>query len=192
VTVLRAATPVVSILLVASGCTDAGPDDATGTSTARDSAAPASSAIDVPCDEAIDTDADLPDSYTVIADAVALPTAASADRALQTSHREENPAPNYFAKTGLAVRPGVAFTIEVDESSESALIGWGSPAGFGSAITTDGCTGDGWVVFAGGFLVDEPRCVEVDVSTDGGGETAEVGVGAPCEGQQLPPEPTDP
>lgn len=38
----------------------------------------------------------------------------------------------------------------------------------------------------------EPHCVEVTVRTDGAEETAQVGVGAPCEGQQPPPEPTDP
>lgn len=191
-TVLRAATLVGLILLVASACTDAGPEDAAGAPTASGSAAPTSFAMELPCAETIDTDADLPDSYTVVADAVGLPTADSADRALQTSHRDEDPAPSSFAKTGLAVRPGVAFTIEVSEPPETTQIGWGSPADFGSAITTDGCTGDGWIVFAGGFLVGEPHCVEVTVRTNGAEEKAQVGVGAPCEGQRPPPGQTDP
>jgi hypothetical protein len=189
-TVLRTATPCVIVILAA--CAGAGPEGATGTPTAGGSVAPTPLTIELPCDETIATDADLPDSYTVIADAVALPTSDSADRALQTSHREENPAPNYFAKTGLAVRPDVAFTIEVDAPAQSAQLGWGSPADFAPAMATEGCTGDGWAVFAGGFLVYQPRCVEITVRTDGAEETAQIGVGAPCEGQQPPPEPTDP
>jgi hypothetical protein len=190
VTVLRAAALVVTVVLAASACTEADPGNAAGTATPGGSAPLASSAIELPCDETIATDADLPDSYAAIADAVALPTCGSADRALQTSHREENPAPNHFAKTGLAVRSGVAFTIEVDAPSDTAQLGWGSSGEFGSALATDGCTGDGWQVFAGGFLVDEPRCVEVTVRTDGAEETVQIGVGAPCEGQQPPPDPT--
>lgn len=189
---LRAATRTVIIVLALSACTDAAPEEATGTPTTSDSAASTSPAIELPCDQAIDADADLPDSYTVVADAVALPTAESADRALQTSHREEGPAPNHFAKAGLAVRPGVAFTIEVDAGPETTQLGWGNTVDFGSAIATPGCTGNGWLVFAGGFLVDEPRCVEVAVRTDDAEETARIGVGAACEGQQPPPEPTDP
>lgn len=149
-------------------------------------------ATELPCAETIGRASGLPDSYTAIADTVALPTAEGADSALQTSHRDENPVPNYFAKTGLVVRSGVAFTIGVNASPETAQIGWGSPANFGSAISTDGCSGDGWIVFAGGFLVNEPHCVEVTVTTGGAEETAQVGVGAPCEGQEPPPEPTDP
>lgn len=189
-TVLRAAT--LGVIVVLAACTSAGSEDATGSPTAGDSVSPTPSAIELPCDDAIDTDADLPVSFTVVADAVALPTSHSADRALQTSHREDSPAPNYFAKTGLAVGPDVAFTIQVDAPAPTAQLGWGSPADFAAAMTTEGCTGDGWTVFAGGFLVDEPRCVEITVRTDGAEETAQIGVGAPCEGQQPPPEPTDP
>lgn len=86
----------------------------------------------------------------------------------------------------------MAFIIEVDARPETTQLGWGSPADFGSAIATPGCPGDGWLVFAGGFLVDEPRCVEIAVSTDGAEETAQIGVGAACEGQRPPLEPTDP
>lgn len=153
---------------------------------------PAGGAVELPC-APIERDVDLPDSYTSILGAVGLPTADSADRALPTSHRENQPAPNYFAKAGLVVRSGVAFAIEVNEPAETAQLGWGSPADFGSGIRTDGCdTGDAWLAFAGGFLVDEPRCVEVTVRAHGVEETVQVGVGAPCEGQQPPPEPTDP
>lgn len=207
-TVLRA-TLVATIVLVVSACTDAGPDDALGTAgsssgdraraaasrapgpTAGAPAAPVPSRVEFLCG-AIEHDVDLPDSYAVIADVVALPTADSADMALQTSHRENKPAPNYFAKTGLLAQAGAAFTIEVNERPETAQIHWGSPDEFGSTITTDGCPGNGWLAFAGGFLVDEPRCVELTVRTASAEETVQVGVGAPCGGQQPPPEPTDP
>lgn len=123
---------------------------------------------------------------------VALPTANSAETALQTSHRENEPPPNYFAKTGLLAQAGAAFAIEVNEPPATAQIHWERPDEFASAITTDGCPGTGWLAFAGGFLVDEPRCVELTVRSASAEETVQVGVGKPCEGQQPPPEPTDP
>lgn len=146
----------------------------------------------IPCADTIDPDADIPDTYTVILDVVALPTADRADTALQTRHDEDSPQPNYWAKSGLVARPGVPFTIEVNGSSETAQIGWGSPAEFGSSFTPPGCTGEGWMAFPGGFLVDEPRCLDVTIRARGEEETVKVGVGAPCDGQQPPPEPTDP
>ena len=176
------------VVLAASACTEAGSGEFGATPTAT----PTAAAMELPCSEAIATDVELPDSYAVIAEAVALPTSDSAARALQTSHREDIPPPNYFAKTGLVVRPGVAFTITVEAPSETAQLGWGCPANFDSAMTTAGCAGEGWQAFAGGFLVDELRCIEVTVTTNDNEEAVQIGVGAPCEGQQPPPEPTDP
>lgn len=87
---------------------------------------------------------------------------------------------------------GTPFTIETSGPAATAQIGWGSPAEFESSFTPPGCTGKGWMAFPGGFRVDEPRCLEVTVRARGESETVQVGVGAPCEGQQPPLEPTDP
>lgn len=173
-TVLRATMLMALLLVAGTGCTDPGLDGTVGTPTTGDPAARASAALEFPCGPA-DHDVDVPESYATIADAVALPTADSADRALQTSHRADEPSPNYFGKTGLLVQAGVAFTIEVAEPPETARIGWGSPAEFGSKIRADGCPGEGWMAFAGGFLVNEPHCVEVVVTARGEQERVQVG-----------------
>jgi hypothetical protein len=186
---------LAAIIVIAAACAAApatgarspGPSPSAGPSTGSGESTPA-----LRCAEAIDADATLPDSYANLLGAVGLPTADSDRLALQTSYDSGEPPLNFFAKAGLLVRGGVAFTIEVSEPPSSALIGWGSPAEFGSTVSSAGCPGDGWLGFAGGFLVDQPHCVRLVIEALGGEEQVEVGVGAPCEGQSPPPEPSDP
>jgi hypothetical protein len=186
---------LAAVLLFASGCT---------TTSERDKQTPPTESTDgqrtltegqvveLPCAETIDANAEVPNGYETILDSVGLPTAKTADTALQTSKVESDPPPSYWAKSGLVMRASVATTIEVNGPPDVAQIGWGSPADFGSTVTTEGCPGDGWMAFAGGFLVVEPRCIELSVTAAGEQETVAIGVGAPCEGQQPPPWPTDP
>lgn len=141
------------------------------------------------CGAAVAHDVDVPTDYETLLDVVALPTDKSAPNALQANHFENDPPPNYFAKTGLVVRAGMAFSLAVDQPEGRAVIGWGSPPAFKPVISTEGCDGDGWMAFAGGFRVDEPGCVQLTVRADGNQQSVRVGVGAPCGGQQPPPSP---
>ena len=81
-------------------------------------------------------------------------------RTVQITHSRpvslDEPAPNYWAKAELVVRAKLVSTIQVDQLAHVARVGWGSPADFGSVVTTAGCDGEGWMAFAGDFLVDEP------------------------------------
>lgn len=156
--------------------------------TSQSPAAPVQRQALVDCVKSIDNGAQLPADYSRVLGSVALPTSKSAKRALQVGHRAAEPAPNFFAKTGLLVQPRTNFAIEVNHPQEAAaLIGWGSsneqPVG---RISSSGCEGDAWIAFAGGVLVREPMCVELTVTVDEASEVVKVGAGAPCDGQQPP------
>jgi hypothetical protein len=133
-----------------------------------------------------------PGGYQVVLEAVALPTATAQPAALQTAvSGEADPEARLFAKTGLLVRGGAAFEIIVpDEARPGFSVGWGSPAVRARAVTV-ACDGDGWLAFAGGYWVSEVGCRPLLVRTSGLEATVEIGVGAPCAGQDPPPEPTE-
>ncbi len=86
------------------------------------------------------------------------------------------------------MRSGAAFDLEV-EHSQTAGISWGSPADFSSAISSQGCQGESWIAFAGGFIVHEPTCVRLTLTADDQQKVFSVGAGAACKGQK-PPSPT--
>lgn len=185
----RLRSAVLATVLVVAGCsseTTGDKDQQTEQATVTSSQATASISGQLSCATAIGTEVEIPDDYASILDVVALPTAESAPRALQVG-QPERPGLNYFAKTGLVIRSGKALTLRVEHPPEDALIGWGvgDP---GSALSTEGCDGgDGWIAFAGGLWVREPMCVELTVTADGKEESARVGAGAACGGQQPPP-----
>jgi len=71
----------------------------------------------------------------------------------------------------------------LDASRRGARIGWGSPAEPSIAVRAGPCPALGdesWLAFAGGFFVDEPACVEIQVSVGARVETARVPVGVAC------------
>lgn len=180
---------LTSILIVAGCNIDSG--EVLGSPPAGDSARTSSTTDGVtalPCQDMLSTDEDLPEDYEIILDAVALPTADSAPRALQVGRLPDTDPPSYFAKTGLLVRSGAAFDLEV-EHPHTATIGWGSPADFSSQISSQGCQGESWIAFAGGFLVPEPMCVQLTLTVNDQEKALFVGAGAACKGQQ-PPAPT--
>lgn len=188
----RAAACVIMSLAL-SACSG-GPDAAPGISTGAGSSSPSHTSSTPPesasidCSTAIGTGEQLPEDYADVLDAVALPTADSARRALQVGHHHDEPL-SYFAKTGLLIQPGTPFSIEVNHPADvAALQGWGvtgdEPA---TEISTSGCAGEAWMAFAGGIVVHEPRCVELSVEAGDAQEVIHVGAGAPCEGQQTPP-----
>ncbi|MGC1206344.1 MAG: hypothetical protein WA880_00145 [Ornithinimicrobium sp.] len=142
----------------------------------------------LPCEQSIFTDQDVPQDYEILLDAVALPTSQSSPEALQASlRREADDEPGYFAKTGLVVRSGAVFDLIVDSDADVAMIGWGAPADFSTMISSQGCDGEGWIAFAGGFVVTEPMCVDLTLRSGDEEQTFSVGAGSACEGQIPPP-----
>ncbi|GAA4418207.1 hypothetical protein GCM10023169_07530 [Georgenia halophila] len=171
--------------LVAGGCTG---DESRGGADSGGKAGPSTSQDsegELACSDVIDQDAEPAGDYQTILGAVALPTAESAPTALQAARREDGPGTGYFAKTGLLIRAGAAVSLELEEPA-TASVAWGS-AEPGPSITTEGCPGNGWLAFAGGFRVDEPTCVEITVRQGEDQETVRVGAGAACQGQEPPP-----
>lgn len=183
--------PLLGVLLVAacSGDDEKAPDTAAMEAPISPSATPDVSAGVLGCDQVIEDTTGVPSGYETVLHTVALPTAQSARQALQVSQHQDQPAPNFFAKTGLLVRAGAAVSIEVNHPPDIALIGWGSADEFVSYVSSTGCGGQGWLAFPGGFLVREPMCVDLTVKVNSEQESIRVGAGAPCEGQQPPPTP---
>lgn len=188
---MRLEVPWLVGLLVMAGCSSdtaevSGPPGATGDST-RTSLGTGSVSV-LPCSEMIFTGEDLPEDYEVLLDVIALPTAKTAPQALQVGHHQGK-SPNYFAKTGLLVRSGAVFDLEVEHPPEVAVIGWGSSMDSASQISSQGCEGDDWIAFAGGFTVREPMCMRLTLTAESQEKSFDVGAGAACEGQQPPFDP---
>lgn len=184
---------VVVLAVVLTGCTGAVDRDPTTTSSSSTTTAAVAApddARDLPCGDVIDQDDEPPDGYTSILDAVALPVAPASEQALQAVRDDQDGLPPFWSKTGLLVRTGVGVTVAVDAPEGAAVLGWGhagDPDYFRPAITTPGCAGDGWLAFPGGFRVDEPRCLDLVITTVDAEQRVQVGIGAPCEGQQPSP-----
>ncbi len=177
-------------VLLATGCSN-GSEEVLGSTPVGDSARSTSTTARgdlLPCQNMIFTDKAVPEDYEVLLDVIALPTANSAPRALQVGRHDGTDPPSYFAKTGLLVRSGAAFDLEV-ENPRTAGIRWGSPAEFSSTISSQGCQGESWIAFAGGFIVQDPTCVRLKLTVGDQQKVFSVGAGTACQGQQ-PPLPT--
>jgi len=128
---------------------------------------------------------------------VVLPDQTSAP-ALQTS-RQPDPSRallTFFAKSGLGFKAGSKWRLMVPADARNHLrIQWGSP---GTATTVirppSGCaktSTTGWVWYPGGYWTDEPGCYPIVVDVNGQTRRVNVGVGAPCPGQDPPASPSD-
>jgi hypothetical protein len=128
----------------------------------------------------------------VVLDGVALPASATMPAALQAT-RVTTPETGdaYFAKWGLQVRRDTHVELSVPPRANGEFwIGWGNAAEPSDRVVVDRCAGSRpWVVFAGGYWVRTPGCVELEISVDGSRrQTVSIGIGAPCPGQ-LPTVP---
>jgi hypothetical protein len=197
------ARAVVVASLVATACSHADTPTSTAASMASETAraqsvtvgsAPVAAVVQLDCGQSIATLSE-PDLGTeVVLDVVALQTSAAAATALQTQdERATDPGVRLWAKSGLVVRGGAAFALEVPASHRDRLaLGWGSPAPMARRVEVAGCGSTGqWLAFAGGFWGADVGCVPVDVVTGAARQTVTIGFGAPCPGQEPPPEPTD-
>ena len=133
-------------------------------------------------------DAQVPEGSTVVLDAVALPT----DRALGASGREQPSADRLFSKDGLIVSTDSAVDLRVaDEWRGRFGFNWGQPADRRvEHIRVPACApgrGEGrWLAFTGGYYVADPACVALIVTVRGAQQRVEIGIGAPCAGQDPP------
>ena len=132
-------------------------------------------------------------AYALILGVVAVPGAESTSQAMQTANADGGLWES--TKSGLIVpNGGKPFILSVPQDVQDRLYIWDwGTGGFKYEIRVPGCERsedyvDDWVVFAGGLTVREPECVPLVVS-DGSEEVrVMVGVGAPCPGQEPPPE----
>jgi hypothetical protein len=120
---------------------------------------------------------------------VALPTGTS----LQASPHPTQPrSARHFAKYGLFVRRGDVVLVVPKELRDRFSIGWGRPDFRTSRLRIRNCgPATRWWVYAGGFGVREPACVDLHVVDRAHGDrrTVQIGVGVACPGQDPPPPP---
>jgi hypothetical protein len=137
------------------------------------------------CDHPIEVVAELPDSYVIVADVVALPGDGGMLQRGRVGPDNDAGSRRAFSKMGLLLRPGTTFQIHVaPDSQQNALFRWGNLGGNGpvGSIVVGSCPGDtnDWLVYAGGVWTLEPACAELVVLTAETVETLRLPLGAPC------------
>ena len=192
---LRTASAVLCILaLLCAGCSDT-KDHSIGDSVAvvregDDNAILAST--ELPCSGASATP---PSDFTVLFDAVALPTSDSYPNALQTSLSGTSGQTRLFAKTGLWYKPSQSLEISVPtELHDELSIGWASPPDPSWRVATPVCSGflaDQWIAVPGGYWVERPICAAVLIRVGERERTVTIGLGRACPGQAPPAGPSD-
>ena len=185
-------------LLVLSGCT-AGSRPVSSAPSSEASPSPASGALSghavaLDCGDYIGAHPPVK-GLQVVLGVVALPTS-TAGPALQTALTGDSPSsPRLFAKTGLLIKAGTDFQIDVAATAGDRLgIGWGSAATPSRAVVVRHCAAPGlpsrWLAYAGGYWLDRPACVVLQVRTATRRTLVHIGLGTPCPGQRPPPQPS--
>lgn len=143
----------------------------------------------LPCESSIYNWSELEPGYRPVLEAIALPTWGSSG-VLDVYQWEAYDPPNYFAKFGLHVKGGAEFSLRSLHPPATAGLNWtGLQRDIVTVLHSNGCPGSGWLVFAGGIWVDEPRCVQLEVKAGGTSEIVDLGIGVACE--DPPDEQTD-
>jgi hypothetical protein len=183
ITVSAAAVlPVLPVTACSSGSPQARPPSPPTSSTTPSSNLPTAA---LRCSDVIGTDQPTAGMQTV-AGAVALPSLRMP--ALGANPSGETGANRLFAKWGLLVRAKTQAVLTVTDP-DHVSIGWGSPGPMTKRFVVPGCGTSGWLAFAGGYYVDQPRCITLEVTSGNKRERVQIGVGTACPGQQ-PPIPT--
>ncbi|GAB3304870.1 hypothetical protein EK0264_04250 [Epidermidibacterium keratini] len=189
---VRAVT-IGGLALILAACSSAdSPEQPKPSSPSQ--ATTATGSTGVSCDDIGDGTIPPDSAFTIIDDAVALPSTGDPARqvtqpepAAASTNGEVDPATDwYWAKIPLIIRSGHEITLSAAETT--LVMGWGSgPTNPRSSVSAN-CTSDAeWLVIPGGFWVSQPGCYNVDVSVDGAAaQRVEIGIGAPCQGQQPP------
>ena len=104
-----------------------------------------------------------------------------------------------WSKEGLIVATGTEVELRVADDWQGRLaFNWGQQRTGDrhvEQIRVPACArrgGSQWLAFTGGYFVTEPGCVAVIVSSEGAEERVEIGIGAPCAGQEPPASPPRP
>ena len=188
---------VAAVLLAGCSSTPSRPT-ATAPATSADRSSPPSSAVagvadtqTLSCAHPIDGGPP-PADYEVVLGAVALPTS-SVSRAIGAADSGGG-ATRLFAKAGLLVRAGQAVELQVGAPTGNRLgIGWGGwPSQPSRRFVVPPCPdgkGTGWLVFAGGYWIDQPLCLPVTVRVADMVQRVTIGVGTACPGQRPPAGP---
>ena len=136
------------------------------------------------CEDPIEVLNELPDSYSTVADVIALPGTGDILQRGRSGPDNDLESRRAFSKMGLLIRPGTMFQIHVaPDSQRNALIEWGNvnnaPV---SSISVASCPGDAnqWLVYPGGVWTLDPTCVELVVLTADASETIRLPIGVPC------------
>lgn len=149
-------------------------------------ASPVSELGTLTCAGSIDGDPP-PSGYQTVLGVVALPS-----EALGASDSGDPATPALFAKTGLVIRAGRPFEIDVTpQPDDRVAIGWSNSAFLPAArFVVPSCPdtyGTGWLAYPGGYWVDRPLCLPLTVHADGREQQVRIGVGTACPGQAPPP-----
>lgn len=132
-----------------------------------------------------------PAGRSIVLGAVALPT----ERALSAVAGGPTADAGLWSKDGLIVSTDSAVELRVaDEWRGKFGFRWGQPNDSPvERIRVPACAasrGAGtWLGFTGGYYVAEPACVALVVNVAGVEQRVELGIGAPCAGQDPPTNP---
>lgn len=92
-----------------------------------------------------------------------------------------------FAKNGLILRSGRAATLTIPKAwAKKVSIGWGTNASeWTTTLQVRACPappggGGPWLAYPGGFSLDQPACVPLEVATPTGKAIIRVPIGVPC------------
>jgi hypothetical protein len=198
--VLRVFVSAAAAVVVLCGCTGPSAPHASPSASEAQTASPSiSEAPAVPalasltCGEPIDG-GPVPAGWQVVLGVVALPTSPGSP-ALQAADDRDPTLPTLFAKTGLLVRAGHPFELDVPEAGSNRIgLGWGNALAFrpSARFAVPSCPdqyGTGWVSYPGGYWVDRPLCLPLTVRAAGRAQQVHIGIGTPCPGQQAPASP---
>ena len=194
---------IAAALLLLCGCTGPSTPSTPATSSSSSEAAAASSSgrsspavpalASLTCSEPIDG-GPVPAGWQVVLGVVALPTSPRS-QALQAFDDRDPTLPTLFAKTGLLVRAGHPFELDVPDAGPNRIgIGWGNALTFrpSARFAVPACPDafhTGWVSYPGGYWVDRPLCLPLTVRASGRSQVVRIGIGTPCPGQEPPATP---
>jgi hypothetical protein len=175
---------VLAACSLTAACT-AGSPPATPSSAVRSDPgprAPSSAHARLSCSDPIAAMPAPTSPHSPILDVVALDTTST----LQVNAGSDEPH-RLFAKTGLLVHVGRASTLTLPADWEGrASIAWGNhESEWTASLQIPACrpstsADDQWLAFPGGFSVDVPSCVPLEVRAGNDLDTVNISVGARC------------
>lgn len=106
---------------------------------------------------------------------------------VQTSPTNETAPHRLHAKTGLMLHSGRTATLTIPKAwAKKVSIAWGNQAAeWTTTLQIPACPGppsggNSWLVYPGGFSLDQPACIPLEVATPTGKKIVRVPVGVPC------------